>query len=354
MRIRILTALLLTTGIPLPGQSAPPAAVPSAVLPPLPKDPRAVLAAAAPFYNFDDPALKPWHLKATYQLYDESGKPTEQGTYEYWWASPQVHRSTWTRASATHTNWHLADGRQASLGTGQRLTYFEGELRNDLFEPVPSPAAIDPANLRLIKRELKIETQNLPCISLVPDKGREQGDLRSNPTYSFDASLPVLRLAYGFTGVVLTVYDRLIRLQGKLLARDVRVFAGGHTLFSATVDEVDAMNPADPVLVPPSDAIFKPDGISTSDDLGGQLVKRVMPEYPLPARRQRERGTVLIDAKISSEGKVEDPQVISSPSALLSDASLQAISQWQYKPYTLDGRPAEVDTLIPVIYSLGP
>jgi hypothetical protein len=36
----------------------------------LPKDPREVFAAAAPFYDFSDPDLKPWYLKATYQLYD--------------------------------------------------------------------------------------------------------------------------------------------------------------------------------------------------------------------------------------------------------------------------------------------
>jgi hypothetical protein len=45
----------------------------------LPKDPRAMLAAAAPFYDFNDPALKPWHLKGTYQLYDENGKPRGAG-----------------------------------------------------------------------------------------------------------------------------------------------------------------------------------------------------------------------------------------------------------------------------------
>jgi hypothetical protein len=63
----------------------------------LPKDPREIFAAAAKSYDFSDASLKPWHLKASYQLYKQNGKPTAQGTYEYWWASPKTYRSTWMR-----------------------------------------------------------------------------------------------------------------------------------------------------------------------------------------------------------------------------------------------------------------
>jgi hypothetical protein len=38
--------------------------------PNLPNDPQAILAMAAPFYDFSNPALTPWHLTATYQLCD--------------------------------------------------------------------------------------------------------------------------------------------------------------------------------------------------------------------------------------------------------------------------------------------
>ena len=58
----------------------------SNAVPPLPKDPHELLAAAAPLYDFSSPELKPWHLTATYQFYDLKGKPAEQGTWEYWWA----------------------------------------------------------------------------------------------------------------------------------------------------------------------------------------------------------------------------------------------------------------------------
>ena len=35
--------------------------------------------------SLDDPAMKPWYLKLSFQLFDDKGKPTEQGTIEEWW-----------------------------------------------------------------------------------------------------------------------------------------------------------------------------------------------------------------------------------------------------------------------------
>src|SRR5271157_3323072 len=129
-------ALFFAAAIPAYAQQAPaPTAAPGQ-----PKEPRAIFDAAAPYYDFADPSLKPWHLMANYQLYDADGKPGEQGTYEYWWASPRVYRSTWTRPSATHTDWHTADGKYAYLATGEPLNYFEYKLQSALFSPLPKAA----------------------------------------------------------------------------------------------------------------------------------------------------------------------------------------------------------------------
>jgi hypothetical protein len=84
----IVFACFLMAGVAAFGQaSADPA-------PGLPKEPREVFAAAAPLYDFSAAELQPWHLKVSYLLYDEAGKKSEPGTFEYWWASPQEHRST--------------------------------------------------------------------------------------------------------------------------------------------------------------------------------------------------------------------------------------------------------------------
>ncbi len=83
----------------------------------------------------------------------------------------------------------------------------------------------------------------------------------------------------------------------------------------------------------------------------GLLVKKVQPEYPPLARQARIQGTVVLKAVISKNGKVEGLQVVSGHPMLTSSA-LQAVKQWQYKPYILNGQPVEVETNITVNFTL--
>jgi protein TonB len=62
---------------------------------------------------------------------------------------------------------------------------------------------------------------------------------------------------------------------------------------------------------------------------------------------------VIIDAIVGTDGTVKNPHVIASPSPLLSDAALQAVSKWEYKPYLENGIPTEAGILIVVIFRLG-
>ena len=151
MRAFCFLGFILTAILPGSCQTAASAA------PGLPKDPREILTMAAPYYDFADPALKPFHIKATYQLYDEHGKPSEQGTYEYWWASPTVNRSTWTRPGVSHTVWHTADGKQAVQAIGEPLKFFEYKLQAALLSPLPDLGDLDPAKVRLEPKTASLE-----------------------------------------------------------------------------------------------------------------------------------------------------------------------------------------------------
>jgi protein TonB len=50
---------------------------------------------------------------------------------------------------------------------------------------------------------------------------------------------------------------------------------------------------------------------------------------------------------ISKEGNVTNPKVLSGD-RVLSQAALEAVRQWRYKPYFLDGAPVEIQTQITV------
>jgi TonB family protein len=85
--------------------------------------------------------------------------------------------------------------------------------------------------------------------------------------------------------------------------------------------------------------------------VAGLKLTGAAPVYPPVARAAHMQGTVTLHAIISKEGKMERVEVISGPS-LLQGAALEAVKQWTYKPYLLNGAPAEVDTTVIVNFNL--
>jgi len=79
----------------------------------------------------------------------------------------------------------------------------------------------------------------------------------------------------------------------------------------------------------------------------GLLIKRVNPVYPHAALAIHAQGAVQIEATVNKEGKVVNPKVLSGD-AVLAQAALEAVRQWRYKPYYLDGEPVEIKTQITV------
>ena len=105
-----------------------------------------------------------------------------------------------------------------------------------------------------------------------------------------------------------------------------------------TSTDKNAPHPADALNVSPA-------------EMAGNVLKKVAPKYPQEAKDERIQGTVLLNAVIGKDGSVENLTVASGPKELQQSA-LDAVSQWTYKPYLLNGDPIEVKTTISVVYSL--
>ena len=75
------------------------------------------------------------------------------------------------------------------------------------------------------------------------------------------------------------------------------------------------------------------------------LIAEVDPEYPLEARREHLEGTVTLKAVIGKDGNIRSLEAVSGP-ALLVSAMMDAVRQWRYRPYLVDGQPQEVETII--------
>ena len=83
----------------------------------------------------------------------------------------------------------------------------------------------------------------------------------------------------------------------------------------------------------------------------GNLIIRVQPAYPLLARQVRVQGLVVLRAVISRDGAIENLQVLSGHPMLV-QAAVDAVRQWRYRPYVLNGEPVEVETEVKVNFIL--
>ena len=83
----------------------------------------------------------------------------------------------------------------------------------------------------------------------------------------------------------------------------------------------------------------------------GLLIRRVQPNYPPLARQARIQGQVVLQAEISKEGTIQNLQLVSGH-PMLAPAAIEAVKQWRYKPYLLNGEPVAVDTQVVVNFTL--
>jgi protein TonB len=87
-------------------------------------------------------------------------------------------------------------------------------------------------------------------------------------------------------------------------------------------------------------------GVST-----GLLIRKVQPNYPPLARQARIQGSVVLQAEISKEGTIQNLQLISGH-PMLAPSAIEAVKQWRYKPYLLNGEPVAVETQVVVNFTL--
>jgi periplasmic protein TonB len=115
---------------------------------------------------------------------------------------------------------------------------------------------------------------------------------------------------------------------------------GGIVSATSSLASVPKFSPATPQRVRISQGITK-----------GLLIHRVEPPYPTLARQARVQGEVVLKAIISTNGEIQDLQLVSGHPMLV-PAAIAAVREWRYKPYLLNGQPVEVETTITVIFQL--
>jgi TonB family protein len=104
--------------------------------------------------------------------------------------------------------------------------------------------------------------------------------------------------------------------------------------------------------LPPVNAtasVAKPSRIRVSQGvMAGMIERKVEPQYPAEANVQ---GEVVLSLVINKTGDVESVKLISGH-PLLAPAAIDAVKQWKYRPFKLNGEPVVVETTATVVFNL--
>jgi len=326
------------------------------------KDPAALYATVAHSYDFGSSTMQPWQLTATYQTFDPGGQPAEQGTYHYWWLSPTVHRSTWTRGSAVQSEWLIADGRKLQTASSSPIHLFEIDFIRELLSPLADPN--DPAfGDRYFERDTRtFGSVKAPCVKIVGKHTPHHATPfpyaapvdQVESTYCFDPKLPVVVFGSSMMGITYA-YSDFVRTQDRYLPRSFVESINGRRLLTVSVESVDSLNPRDPALAPPADA--KPDTDApirlTRDSIISHRISGSLDHSGI-VNRAGIAGTVLLEFIIAKDGHVRDLEPIVSPDPSLTAATISSVSRWEFKPWLVNGQPVEVRTQFALKFSVPP
>lgn len=83
------------------------------------------------------------------------------------------------------------------------------------------------------------------------------------------------------------------------------------------------------------------------------LVHNVNPTYPAEAMAQKLQGPVVLQATIGRDGSVEDLKMVRG-NFILAKAAFAAVKQWRFQPYTLNGHPAQTQTILTINFTFPP
>ena len=228
-------------------------------------------------------------------------------------------------------------------------------LKNVLYEIVTLPVSYHPAVW--YTRQRMSETREMVCDEIAAeDAGREyaQSLLRLASLLLEGKRVQVPHAIGVFDSN--TLERRLMRLTERKTevgrTRRLAVAAACIVLgFATTVSAIAMRLGVDDPSANSSQTSHSPQVSVPAGKMAEMVVKKVMPKYPPEAKKARIQGKVELHAVIDKTGHVADLKVISGPNELQASAT-DAVRQWEYKPYLVNGNPVEVTTEINVIYSL--
>ncbi len=320
----------------------------------MPKNAAAILDEAAKVNGLGGDGLQPWHIRASYQIFGDDGRPQSSGTYEEFWVSDKEYKRSYASSEFTQTDYGTLNGLYRT-GNQNWPGYLEMMVHTDLTEPIPIP--LDLHGLALGKSRRSFGKVKLECVMSGPVTLISTGSWMMIPTeneYCFEHDRPLLRYVSSISGWDDVLYNEVVSFQGRFLAGDIRIVDNNRVRLAIHVEEVGILsNPKASIFIPPSDAVpVLGSKITLSQETLERLcLRKILPHYPDNAKVNHIEGTVVMHIVVGGDGHVKDVQPVSGPKDLW-EAATDSVRGWEYRPFRVLGEPREVEGTVRIVFSV--
>jgi hypothetical protein len=312
----------------------------------VPKDRKELLLAAARVNGLDAPGLQPWHILVTYDEFDEDGDNVDSGTYEEFWVGPKQYRLSYTSPDFTQTD--IASER-GLFRTGNQK--WPGELQTRVRDEFVRPMFRE-MNLEYAKTEKRTRDfgkVQLPCVLL---RGTGGGNLIISDNglagFCFEPDSLMLRYSKGGMAIGTTWdqigYDKIVRFQGRYVARDIRVMQGGNKHLNLHLEKLEPIAEVSAVdFTPPPGAVALDTKLITLDNRVlnlDYLVHNPLPQFPTSIRPPG--GAATMKYVIGKDGRVRAIQFLEG-TAEMKKGLEESLRKYVYRPFLVMGEPVEID-----------
>lgn len=349
------TAIALALPVVITAQTTPAVTPPAAHMPTDQNaQAHALLASTLKINGLTAIGLQPWHLKATYQIFQTNLAPGT-GTVEVWWASPNQWRRFYTSKTYAGTEWSVKRIQRYQTSEPFLHDFLELRVAKPLTNPLFQAVNFKP-DVEIGIKPLAAGTQ-LNCLQAVdrPPSKTNQDDLLF-PTYCVDKSAILRMVAISDTAVSFSAYKAF---NNRAIATRVDVRVNGQPVSSMQITQLDTLDPADTaLLVPAKDAMPEPWTIPYGEP---PLVPTHVEEAAVVGlSTSLLRGQVRTSIVVHKDGSV---QLIGRPAGQISqidghrviignviDAVAYAVAKSRFEPYVVDGQTVEVATTLVYVF----
>ena len=310
--------------------------------PSTPTDPKELLEAGRKANGLRGSDIRPWHLKANYEAFEDDGKTRDKGSFEEWWVSEKQVKTSYATEQITFME-YVTDQGTFRVGDRSRRTGAEFAVQNML---TSSTIDVWPESESTIEsKDGKIGSLALRCL-VVGDMQPQIKDkhLHEKAMFCFDSTRPILRFTLAGDSLVeqQAVRDKIVAFQNRYLARTITVTRNGKKYLSINLESIELLDRIDEAsLKPPPEAVrvYADSGPLTSDGtvIPPKVLHAVNPVYPLNAREHLTQGLVTVQVLVGADGNPSELVALDGP-PVLRPAALEALRHYIFKPATQGGK----------------